>query len=45
MIWTPALFRKLQTVKDLIRLLSKKHRFRIPFDCQHVKVTETLLKD
>ena len=31
------LFRKLQTVKDLVRPLSKKHRFRTPFDSQHLK--------
>ena len=27
-----ALFPKLQTVKGLVRALSKKHRFRSPFD-------------
>ena len=30
------LFRKLQIVKELFRLLSKKLRFRTPFDSQHV---------
>ena len=44
MIFIPALFRKLQTVKDLVRPLSKKHRFRTPFDSQHVKGSQTLVK-
>ena len=38
------LFRKLQTVKALVRPLSKKHRFRTPSDCQHVKGSRTLVK-
>ena len=38
------LFRKLQTVKDLVRPLSKKHRFRMPLDRQHVKGSQTLAK-
>ena len=37
-------FSKLQNVKDLIRPLSKKRRFRTSFDSQHVKASETLLK-
>ena len=37
MIFIATLFRKLQTVKDLFRTLSKKHRFKTPFDIQHVK--------
>ena len=37
-------FRKLQTVPDLFRPLSKKQRFRIPFDSQHVKESQTLAK-
>ena len=37
MVVTTTLFQKLATVKDLIRPLSKKHRFRTPFDSQHVK--------
>ena len=37
MIVIATLFRKLQTVKDLFRPLSKKHRFKTPFDIQHVK--------
>ena len=38
------LFRKIQTVNDLVRPLSKKHRFRAPFDSQHVIVSQTLSK-
>ena len=38
------LLRKLQTVKDLDRSFFKKHRFRTPFDSQHVKWSETLIK-
>ena len=37
MIVIPTLFRKLQTVPDLFRPLSKKHRFRTPFDCYILK--------
>ena len=36
MIVIATLLRKLQAVKDLVRLLSKKHCFRTPFDYQHV---------
>ena len=36
--------RKLQAVKDLSRPLSKKHRFRTPFDSQHVKESQPLVK-
>ena len=32
MIVIPTLFRKLQTVHDLVRPLSKKYHFKIPFD-------------
>ena len=42
MIVIAILFRKLQTVKDQIRPLSKKHRFRPPFDIQHVKELKLL---
>ena len=35
---------KLQNVKDLVRPLSKKRRFRTSFDSQHVKASETLVK-
>ena len=44
MIVIPTLFQKLQTVKDVVTALSKKHRFRTPFDSQHVKGSQTLLK-
>ena len=35
---------KLQTVKDLVRSLSKKHRFRTSFNSQHVKGSQTFAK-
>ena len=44
MIVIATLLRKLQAVKDLVRLLSKKHCFRIPFDSQHFKESQILLK-
>ena len=37
MIVIPTLFLKLQTVKDFVRKLSKKHLFTTPFNSQHVK--------
>ena len=37
-------FPKLQTVKILVRPLSKKRRFRKRFDRQHVKVSQILAK-
>ena len=37
-------FSILQTVKDLLRPRSKKRRFRTPFDSQHVKGFQTLVK-
>ena len=37
-------FPKLQTAKDLVRPMSKKRRFRTPFDSQYVKRSQTLLK-
>ena len=37
-------FPKLQTVKDLVRSLSKKHRSRRSFNSQHVKGFQTLEK-
>ena len=37
-------FRKLQTVKNFVRLFSKKHRFGTRFDNQHVKVSRILAK-
>ena len=44
MIVIATLFRKLQTVKDLVRPLFKKHRFRKSFDNQHVKESQSLVK-
>ena len=44
MIVIPTLFRKLQTVKDLVTQLSKKHFLRAPFDSEHVKGSQTLVK-
>ena len=44
MIVIPTLFRKLETVKDLVGPLSKKHRFRTPFDSEHIKWSQTLVK-
>ena len=43
MIVIATLFRKLQTVKDLVRRLSEKHRFKALFDSQHVKGSQTLV--
>ena len=44
MIGVATLLRKLQGVKDFVRPLSKKHRFRTPFDSQSVKGSQTLVK-
>ena len=44
MILTATSLRKLQAVKELVRPLSEKHRFRTPFDSQHVKGSQTLVK-
>ena len=38
------LLRKLQAVKDLVNLLSKKTLFRTPLESQHVKGSQTLVK-
>ena len=35
-------FEKLQTVKNLLRALSKKRRFRTRFESQHVKASQIL---
>ena len=43
MIVMATLFWKVQTVKNLVRPLSKKHRLRTPFDSQQVKVSQTLV--
>ena len=44
MIVIANVFPKLQTVKNLVRLLSKKRSFRTRFDCQHVKGSQILRK-
>ena len=38
----PTLFPKLTSVKNLVRPLSKKHRFRTPSDSRDVKGAPTL---
>ena len=38
------LFWILETVKDLVRPESKKHRFRTSFNCEYVKGSQTLVK-
>ena len=37
-------FSKLQTVKDVVRQMSKRPGFRTPFDIQHAKGSGTLVK-
>ena len=44
MILIATLLRKLQALNDLVRPLSEKHCFRTPFDSQHVKGSQTLVK-
>ena len=44
MIFLATFFRKLRPVKDLVRPLFKKHRFRNSFDNQHVKESQSLVK-
>ena len=44
MIVIATLFRKFQTLKDLVRPLFKKHRFRNCFDNQHVKESQSPAK-
>ena len=44
MIVIAALFRKLQTVTDLVRPPFKKHRFENSFDNQHFKESQALVK-
>ena len=39
-----SLFRKLQTVKNFVRPLSKKHRFRTPVGSEYFKESQTFLK-
>ena len=44
MIVIATLFEKLDTVKELVTPLFKKHRYRTRFDSQHVKDFQTLAK-
>ena len=44
MILIATLFGKLDTVKDLVRSLFQKDRLRNPFDSQHIKGSQTLVK-
>ena len=44
MILIATLLRNSQSVKDLVNLLSKKHCFRTPFDSQHVKESQIVVK-
>ena len=44
MIIINTLCRKLKAVKDLFRPLCKKNRLRTPFDSEHVKGSQTLVK-
>ena len=44
MIVIATLFGKLDTVKELVRPLSKKHRSRTLFDTEHVKDFQILAK-
>ena len=44
MILIANVFPKIQTVKDLVRPLSKKCRFRTSIDSQHVKGYQSLVK-
>ena len=38
------LFPKLRTPKNVVRYMSKKSRFKVPFDWQHGKRVQTLLR-
>ena len=44
MIVLATLLRKLQAVKDLVRPFSKKQCFRTPFDSQHFKESQIVVK-
>ena len=44
MIVIANVFPKLQTVKDLVRLLTKKRRFKTSFESQHVQAFQTFIK-
>ena len=38
------IFRKLRTPKNVFRYMSKKSRFKVPFDRQHGKRVQSLLR-
>ena len=44
MIVIATLLRVLRAVKDLVRRLSKKQRFKTPFETRHLKGSQTLVK-
>ena len=44
MIVIATLLRKLQAVKDLVRPIPKKQCFRTPFDSQHFKESQIVVK-
>ena len=44
MITIATLLRKLQAVNELVSPLYKKHHLRTPFDSQHVKGCQILVK-
>ena len=44
MIFIAIAFPQLHTVKDLVRPLSKKRRFRTPFESQYVKGPQNFVK-
>ena len=44
MIVIPTFCRKLQTLRNLVRPRSKKHRFKNPFYSQHVQGSQILVK-
>ena len=43
MVWT-TLFSEFKTIKDVVRQVSKKRRFRAPFDSQLIKESQTRVK-
>ena len=40
----PTFFQKVQNVTELVRPLFKQHRLRNPFDSQHIKGSQTVVK-
>ena len=40
----PSVLLKLETAKNVVRKMSKKPRFKTPFDSQHPKGYQTLLR-